>query len=149
MSLFKKSYDVRVIVDTGLNTYIVIDSEKVDRVSVLSPSGERFEGGKTVKICKKPKENCPSGTYKIKTEKNGKENNFDLLLKGPEIKVKGIVPQWNRYQGISAFYVLTGVEYTLENHGDLPLFLRCNEFSLPTGKLQTPEFLILPGEAKK
>lgn len=82
MSLFKKSYDVRVIVDTGLNTYIVIDSEKVDRVSVLSPSGERFEGGKTVKICKRPKENCPSGTYKIKTEKMEKRTILICCSKG-------------------------------------------------------------------
>ena len=149
MSFFKKSFDVRVAVDTELNTYLVIDSEKVDRVSVLAPNGDMFEGNRSVKICKKPKENCPSGTYKIKTVKNGKENNFDLLLKGPDIKVTNIVPQWNRYQGISAFYVLTGVEYSIENHGDLPLFLRDKEFSLPTGKLQTPEFLILPGEAKK
>lgn len=149
MRFFRKKHDVRVVVGKDLHVYLLINSEDVEKSTVVSPSGSRFMGNRVVRISEKPKENCFCGVYKIEITSNGKTKSFDHTLRGPDLKVGGVVPLWSRYEGISAFYVLSEVRYDLENHGDLPLFFMEKDFKLPTGYITIPEFLILPNEIKK
>lgn len=149
MRFFRKKHGVKVVVDKDLHVYLFINSEDVEKSTVVSPSGSKFKGNRVVRISEKPKENCFCGVYRIEITSNGKTKSFNHTLRGPDLKVRDVVPLWSRYEGISAFYVLSEAKYDLENHGDMPFFFMEKDFKLPTGYVTVPEFLILPNEIKK
>ncbi len=149
MRLFRKKHDLNLCVGKDLQVYLMLGSEVVEKSVVISPTGKRFEGSRIVKICTEPKENCPCGTYTIEVTVNGKTEKFSHALKGYYLNTIEVIPSWNRYEGISAFYVLSKVKYTIENNGDMPFFFTGKDFRLPTGYVTLPDFFVLPKEVKR
>ena len=143
----------KVLVDENFYTYVKIETnkQKNSQITLTSPSGKTYKKGKTgcIKIVNGAKENAETGKY-VGEIKNGKKvKRFDILLNGPLTKVEEMAPVWSRYDGISAFFILRGAEYTLINSGDLPVFFKSKNYKLPSGKLVIPEFFLLTREKKK
>ena len=149
MSIFRKKQEVTLVVGKDLHVYLIINGDAIDKSSVTTPSGARFEGNRIVRITEESKTNLASGEYRFEVVINGKEQSFTRVFEGPVIRVRDLVPMWNRYEGISAFYVLSEVKYEMENHGDMPFFFLGKSFKLPTGRIDVPEFFVLPKEGKK
>ena len=145
MKRFVKKYSI--VVDKTFQVHMIFEAEGA--VRVVFPSGRVVEGQGDVILSKKARENGLEGVYRAEFNGGRIKHHFEAELRGPEIGVRGIHPLWSRYKNISAFYLFGGVECVISNTGDLPAFYPDSSFAMPSGRLDIPEFCILPDQEKK